>query len=174
MSRATRLLLACVLALALPLKGVAAVLMLSCGTAGPGAEPRGLSAQAHSHHAAGRGQAGEAAQAHAATAWHAAAAASGEPTRAQAANAHHAHHADHTIHAQGHGGVDDERAAVSLELPGAKCSGCAPCCAAAAPAPATVGLPRIAPAAPPAAFDHARYAGIVADVPHRPPRLILA
>ncbi|MBL8346327.1 MAG: hypothetical protein JNN03_12855 [Rubrivivax sp.] len=55
-----------------------------------------------------------------------------------------------------------------------KCSGCAPCCAVAAPAFEPARVPRAELRSCGLSFEDTRFVGVVVDVPHRPPRLILA
>jgi hypothetical protein len=55
-----------------------------------------------------------------------------------------------------------------------KCSGCAPCCAAAAPAFEPARVPRAELGSCSMSFEDTRFVGVVVDIPHRPPRLILA
>lgn len=55
-----------------------------------------------------------------------------------------------------------------------KCSGCAPCCAAAAPAFEPARVPRAEIGSCSLSFEDTRFVGVVVDVPHRPPRLMLA
>lgn len=55
-----------------------------------------------------------------------------------------------------------------------KCSGCAPCCAAAAPAFEPARVPQAHLGSCGLSFEDTRFVGVDVDVPHRPPRLILA
>lgn len=55
-----------------------------------------------------------------------------------------------------------------------KCSGCAPCCAAAAPAFEPARVLRAELSSCSVSFEDMHFVGAVVDVPHRPPRLILA
>lgn len=146
MSGVVRLLLIWFIAAAVPLKGLAAVTMGGCG---PG------------HHSPG--QSGEVGQ--------------------------HVAHVD-SHEASGDLGLDDSVSpteAVDEALQAAsdastghsaqlkmKCSSCAPCCSAAAPALERVGISHAESASTAVAFLEIRFPAVFADVPHRPPRLILA
>ena len=55
-----------------------------------------------------------------------------------------------------------------------KCSSCAPCCSVAAPALERVGISHADSTSTAVAFLETRFPAVFADVPHRPPRLILA
>ena len=55
-----------------------------------------------------------------------------------------------------------------------KCSSCAPCCSVAAPAFARTTMVQAESASTAVAFLEIRFPAVFADVPHRPPRLILA
>jgi hypothetical protein len=55
-----------------------------------------------------------------------------------------------------------------------KCSSCAPCCSVAAPAFARTTMVQAESASSAVAFLEIRFPAVFADVPHRPPRLILA
>ncbi|MCW5631950.1 MAG: hypothetical protein KIT17_01305 [Rubrivivax sp.] len=55
-----------------------------------------------------------------------------------------------------------------------KCNACAPCCAAAAPAFDPAPAPRAELGSCIAALEDACFVGVILDVPHQPPRLILA
>jgi hypothetical protein len=70
--------------------------------------------------------------------------------------------------------ADNEHDAVGPHGPAQKCSACAPCCAAAAPAPAWPQWRHPAAAPVRALFEGTHYTGVVADVPHHPPRQHLA
>lgn len=157
MPRAARVLLIWLVAALVPLKGLAAATLLGCG---PG-------------HAAGWTERG-----------------------AVDIDAGHAGAADHAAHAHGHavaqgaqGDAGEQEPAAVVGEPVAaakkgnstpphglaiKCSSCAPCCAAAAPAPRTLEVSAVAPVTDLVVFRVGRYVGIVPDVPHRPPRPILA
>lgn len=155
MPRAARVLLIWLVAALVPLKGLAAATLLGCG---PG-------------HAAGWTERG-----------------------AVDMHAGHAGAADQTAHAHGHAVAQDAQGAADVQEPAAgagdaaakkgnsslphglaiKCSSCAPCCAAAAPAPRTLEVSAVAPVTDLVVFRVGRYVGIVPDVPHRPPRPILA
>lgn len=134
MTRALRLLLVCLLAMALPFKAVAGLTM-------PGCAP----------------MPGEGAAAHAVHAEHAAAHADEGLDHADGAGAEHHHgHAtgDSHGHAQG------------------KCSNCSPCSLVAGPAPDGPVVPTTLPAHHGTAHPAAALAGVVADVPHEPPRTV--
>lgn len=174
MPRAVRVLLIWLIAAVVPLKGLAAASLIACGPGHAGAVHADPAMHGvGSGHAAINAQVGDAG--HADSAGHAAHA--------------HAHVLDHGVvpQAQGAAGVPatlDALAATDADAsaqdgtasPGlaTKCSSCAPCCAAAAPAPRSLALPSVAPAADMVVVSDARYVGIVCDIPHRPPRLILA
>lgn len=118
-----RLAIVLLVALVLPLKGVAAVTMLACGHAHAAA-----AGEAHDHH---------------------------DP-------AGHDAHAGHVVHDP----------VPSHDAHAVKCSSCAPCCAPAAP-PGTPLLPGVqAPAVAATATLEVFHPGVIADVPHRPPRPI--
>ncbi|MBN9203562.1 MAG: hypothetical protein J0H28_03605 [Methylibium petroleiphilum] len=55
-----------------------------------------------------------------------------------------------------------------------KCSSCAPCCSVAAPALERVSISHADSTSTAVAFLEIRFPAVFADVPHRPPRLILA
>jgi hypothetical protein len=55
-----------------------------------------------------------------------------------------------------------------------KCSSCAPCCSVAAPASERASISQTDSASTAVTFLEIRLPEVVADVPHRPPRLILA
>lgn len=55
-----------------------------------------------------------------------------------------------------------------------KCSSCAPCCSVAAPALERVSISHADSTSTAVAFLETRFPAVFADVPHRPPRLILA
>lgn len=55
-----------------------------------------------------------------------------------------------------------------------KCSSCAPCCSVAAPAFERTSISQADSASTAVAFLEIRFPAVFADVPHRPPRLILA
>ncbi len=55
-----------------------------------------------------------------------------------------------------------------------KCSSCAPCCSVAAPALERMSISHAESASTAVAFLEIRFPAVFADVPHRPPRLILA
>jgi hypothetical protein len=55
-----------------------------------------------------------------------------------------------------------------------KCSSCAPCCSVTAPALERVSISHAESASTAVAFLEIRFPAVFADVPHRPPRLILA
>ena len=87
----------------------------------------------------------------------------------------HAHDTSHALHGAGahalaaHDGMPaDAQADADTELHG--CSACAPCCAAAAPAPDARSLVIAPPSPTLAPHVQALTLDIVADVPHRPPR----
>lgn len=162
--RTLRLLLICLLSLALPFKALAGVAMIGCGPA---------------HHASMT----RAAAPNATVATRAASAPEGRDA--------HAAHGD----AAGvqvwvaHGSVGDGDGALDVaagpdsakpaadhgsKVSTVKCSSCAPCCAAAAPAPDHHRWPAAGPDHRESAFCADRYSGVVTDVPHEPPRQILA
>jgi hypothetical protein len=149
MSRLVRLLLICIIAAAIPLKGLAAVTMISCG---PGHQ-RQVAASAPAHH-------GESASTKASH--HGAA-----ETRATAGSLDASQlvdNEDETSPAAAKG------SASALKM---KCSSCSPCCAAAAPAPEQqTHSPDLQ--ASRFTFNDTGYVGVVTDVPHRPPRTVLA
>jgi hypothetical protein len=145
-----RLTLIWLIAATVPLKGLAAVSMIGCAPV---------------HHAIAGTVAGMVGHAHDHARDH---------DHAQA-NAHEVGHAPQVPYASTEPGAGIESAAADAapsagDLLTAKCSGCSPCCAAAAPAaePPTV-LPT-QPAACGVPFVGAQHAGVVTDVPHRPPR----
>src|SRR5688500_18506978 len=93
---------------------------------------------------------------------------------------HHGHGAHHD-HAARHAPADLKSTAVSVDATAAeagvakvKCGSCAPCCAAAAPAFAAHALPNAAATGTVTSLVADSFAGVVTDVPHRPPRPILA
>jgi hypothetical protein len=146
MSRLVRLLLICIMAAAIPLKGVAAVTMIGCG---PGHQ-RQAAASMQAHHSASVSQK-----------------ASDHGTAESSA-----------LDADESTGIADgaladsskEGSAAAVKM---KCSSCSPCCAAAAPAPdEQTGSPDLQ--ASRFSFSSAGYVGVVTDVPHRPPRTLLA
>lgn len=133
-----RLILIWLIAITVPLKGLAAVSMVGCGPV---------------HEAAAGVAAG------------------------MAGHVHHNVHADgaEPVAESAEPGAGIEPAQVDMSkavghLLKMKCSSCSPCCGAAAPAadPATT-LP-MQPESPGVPFVDAPYAGVVTDVPHRPPR----
>lgn len=159
-----RFLLICLLSLALPFKALAGAAMVGCGPA---------------HHAAVTGAA-------APNATLAAQAADGLGAR----DAHAAHGGAAGAQGQHAGGLVAD---VDVALDGAakpdsakpaidhgakastvKCSSCAACCAAAAPAPDFHRWTAAGPDHRESPFRADRYSGVVTDVPHAPPRLILA
>jgi hypothetical protein len=149
MSRLVRLLLTCIMAVAIPLKGVAAVTMLGCG---PG----------HSRQAAASMQAHHSGSASLKSSHHGMADTSVAPAALDAGEA--ADIAD---------GASPESSKDSAAAVKMKCGGCSPCCAAAAPAPEQqTGPPD--PQASRFTFSSRGYVGVVTDVPHRPPRTFLA
>lgn len=158
--RTLRLLLICVLSLALPFKALAGVAMIGCGPTHHASMLLMAAAKPAVH--------SDAAAAHGAHAMHAEhTMAPGDPTADAAANIDGAASADGAKPAVDHGANAAKAAKV-------KCSSCAPCCAAAAPAPDAHRWPTAEPSHREAAFLGDRYSGVVTDVPHEPPRLILA
>ena len=140
-----RLLLICLLAIALPLKAVASVAMVGCGPVHHGAHSGGEAAAAASSHTHGSHGGSDA------PAGEHAPAPGNEPGGTAHGDKHH-----------------------GSKLSAAKCSSCAPCCAAVAPAPDSRGFAALAPAATALPFATSSYRGVVGDVPHKPPRLFLA
>jgi hypothetical protein len=162
--RLIRFLLVCLLAAAMPLKGMAAVVMLAC------APMHGAAAALHAPpgHLGHTGQAG-----HAGPAGHQASSQQ-SPHAVQADPAAHGHHAVPGHHVQ----VDPADADVAIDAAKLhfdhKCSACAACGAAAA-LPAEP--PRFAPAeAGPEAFRPLPLSAVrfFTDGPDRPPRTLLA
>lgn len=163
MHRPLRLLLVWILAIALPLKGAAAIAMTLCGPAHHG----GGSSRVHGH---------------AAVDGHVARHAPDISHRAAASGAAHA-----ISHAAAPADGDSEYGAPELssnESGGAasdkaadphssKCSACAPCCAAAAPGVEAPGVPQLEVARDSDGFYAGRYAGVVVALPDRPPRSLL-
>jgi hypothetical protein len=149
MNRLARLVLLCLLAVALPLQGYAAGSMRFCATMHP-AQQRSTAADANAAH-------GHAPAAHAAA---------------------HEGAGDHASAAHSHGMADravqaDEPVKNIAAVAGGTCSVCAACSAAALPA---MPLPRLADA-PEDRFDFPRlepYAGTTPGGVERPPRSILA
>jgi hypothetical protein len=149
MSRLVRLLLICIIAAAIPLKGLAAVTMLGCG---PG----------HSRQAAASMQAHHSGSASLKSSHH------GVADTSVASAALDAGEAADIADGASPESSKDSAAAVKM-----KCGGCSPCCAAAAPAPEQqTGPPDLQ--ASRFTFSSAGYVGVVTDVPHRPPRTFLA
>lgn len=149
MSRLVRLLLICIMAAAIPLKGVAALTMIGCG---PGHQ-RQVAASAPAHH-------GESASTKASHVG----AAETEATAGSLNASEPVNSADDTSRAA------SEASASALKM---KCSSCSPCCAAAAPAPdQQTSSPDLQ--ASRFSFNDTGYVGVVTDVPHRPPRTLLA
>jgi hypothetical protein len=145
-SHLTRLLLIWLIATAVPLKGLAAVAMIGCGPSHHDGTRSSLILTAdHSTHGA-------------------------LPSTEQTAVAKHV--AADVVQASD--ADDDASPAPATDVgPKLKCSGCAPCCAAAAPAPGFSKLAHAEPRShPPAARDDP-FSGVATEVPHRPPRLIL-
>lgn len=156
--RILRLSLICLLLLALPFKALAGLAMVGCGPA---------------HHAQMARAAvvnvivdTEAGGAHSMPAGH--------------ADAHSGHSPGAAADAPADGG---DTAAADPSTPAAdhgaqvakvKCSNCAPCCAPAAPAPDSDRWSAAEPSSRAAAVSANHYSGVVTDVPHEPPRLILA
>jgi hypothetical protein len=148
MSRLVRLLLICIIAAAIPLKGLAAVTMISCG---PGHQ-RQVAASTPAHHG----------EAPSTMASHHGAAETATPGSLEASES--VDNEDETSAAASKG------SASALKM---KCSSCSPCCAAAAPAPEQqTHSPD--PQASRFSFNDTGYVGVVTDVPHRPPRTVLA
>ncbi|MBL8339902.1 MAG: hypothetical protein JNL30_00420 [Rubrivivax sp.] len=139
------MLLTVLLVLALPVKGVAAAGFMTCGSLGVGS---------HAMHAA-------------------AAAALGEPGHGTQAAPHQpgAHHGHGMQHSHGmHHAASDSDYGNSAEGSSSSCTQCAPCGVAVAPplamnGPASHGSPSALPAA-----DTPAWAGVVVDLPDRPPR----
>lgn len=94
-------------------------------------------------------------------------AAQADPTAHAAHGAHHGHHAADSDSAGDRGAPASDGTAHGAKL---KCSSCAPCCGATAPASDGVRLPVRPPATGLAATERPPRAGVVEDVPHRPPR----
>jgi hypothetical protein len=149
MSRVVRLLLICIMAVAIPLKGLAAVTMIGCG---PGHQ-RQVAANTPTHHSE---SASTKASHHGAAE---ARATSGSLDASEVVNI-----ADQTSPAAAEG------SASALKM---KCSSCSPCCAAAAPAPEQQARSPDLQATR-FSFSDTGYVGVVTDVPHRPPRTFLA
>jgi hypothetical protein len=150
MSRLVRLLLICIIAAAIPLKGLAAVMMIGCG---PGHQ-RQVAASTPAHH-------GESASTKAS---HVDAAES-QATAGSLDASELVDSADDTSRA-----ASEASSASALKM---KCSSCSPCCAAAAPAPdQQTSSPDLQ--ASRFSFNDTGYVGVVTDVPHRPPRTFLA
>lgn len=87
----------------------------------------------------------------------------------------HAHDASHALHdagahAHAHAAIDGTPADADAGTELHSCSACAPCCAAAAPAPDARSLVIAPPSPTLAPHVQALTLDIVADVPHRPPR----
>ena len=142
MSGVVRLLLIWFIAAAVPLKGLAAVIMGGCGSG---------------HYS----------------------------SREAVATVAHATHGDfHEVrHGLGSGNVGPGNQDVEAGLDPStghsaqlkmKCSSCAPCCSAAAPALERVSISHADSTSTAVAFLEIRFPAVFADVPHRPPRLILA
>ena len=146
MSGVLRLFLICFIAVAVPLKGLAAVTMGGCG---PGHDPPRQST-ALIQHTVNVGFHG----AH-------------EDIRADsyggATQAMDAARQTVSDLSTGH--------AAQLKM---KCSGCAPCCGVAALAPERVGTSQVPSASADLVFLEIYFPAVFADVPHRPPRLTLA
>jgi hypothetical protein len=143
-SSTARLLLTCLLAIALPLKALAAVTLVGCGPVhhGPhGAVQPPAAAAAHDHGSAASSDH------HAGSAGAPATDAADEPDTTEQAGKHH-----------------------GTKMANAKCSSCAPCCAAVAPAPEAQRWRGIEPARDGLPAATVRYRGVVGDVPHKPPR----
>ncbi len=142
------MLLICLLVIALPLKAVAAVTMVGCGPV---------------HHAAGKSvkvQAAAVAHDHGSHA---------------SGSEHHGSSGDHAAESGGKpDGAADSGKHHGAKMANAKCSSCAPCCAAAAPAPELHRFAGIEPAADELPFAATSYRGVIDDVPHKPPRPFLA
>lgn len=138
MRPALRLILVCLLALALPVKAIAGLTMPGC-----------ILAPAHA--AAVHDLTAEPApEAHDDCHGHAADAGPG-PQHDPAGSDGHGHG-----HGHGHGS--------------GKCSSCSPCSLVAGPAPAGPSTPALLPSHPCVSQPSAAPAGVVADVPHEPPR----
>jgi len=150
MSRLVRFLLICIMAAAIPLKGVAAVTMIGCG---PGHQ-RQAAASMQAHHSASVSQK---------VSDHRTAESSVTPAALDA---------DEST-GIADGALADSSKEGSAAAVKMKCSSCSPCCAAAAPAPdEQTGSPDLQ--ASRFSFSSAGYVGVVTDVPHRPPRTLLA
>lgn len=146
MSGVVRLLLIWFIAAAVPLKGLAAVTMGGCG---PG------------HHS---------------------------PRASVAVVPHEAHADSHEVREDIRSGESGSEAEAVNEVPQTapesstgqspqlkmKCSSCAPCCSVAAPALERVSISHADSTSTAVAFLEIRFPAVFADVPHRPPRLILA
>jgi hypothetical protein len=155
--RTLRLLLICLLSLALPFKALAGVAMIGCGPKHHASMVRMADAKPVVH--------AEASAGHGAHAMHASQSPSqGEPMADAAGSEGGAAAPDSTKSATDHG----------AKAAKGKCSSCAPCCAAAAPAPDHHRWPTAEPAHRESPFRADRYSGVITDVPHEPPRLILA
>lgn len=136
------------IALALPIQGVAAATMLHCG-ATPAQQPASAH-EGHSHHHQ-----------------HGSHAYGGASAAAHDEGGHH--HADPSP-------VDDAASAVSHHHAGGKssCSACASCCSAAALPAMPIVLASQTPAEPVFAIPRLPVVVFLTDGPERPPRTILA
>lgn len=152
MLRALRLVLICLMVAAVPLKGLAAALMIGCGP---------------SHHAAQAAALGERMHAVDTRADH-------EHARQTAAHAADAQAVQQTASQGDDTGSLLQRADKDVHAANATCSSCAPCCAAAAPASQPPALPNAPPSsdAPIGAVE--QRSSITAGVPFKPPRFFLA
>jgi hypothetical protein len=143
-----RLVLTCLLAIALPLKATAALTMPGCAPGHPGA---GQSERVHA--AAGAYDRGSTL------------ADGGRRGSLNDLAGHTGHAGDEPGDGQGAGHHHGAKVA------NAKCSSCTPCCAPAAPAPDAPRLVGTETALDARPFAAAAYRGVVADVPHKPPRI---
>lgn len=148
MVRVWRLALIWLMVALLPFKAVAGITMVGCGPQHGAAHAQVVEQQIHvaQHH-------GDENHDHAAEHSHAMHQASAEAEAAAGADRADVHH----------------DGAVKV-----KCGTCAPCCAAAAPGFTAHTLPSAAPNGAVASRVFDTLAGVVSDVPHRPPRLNLA
>lgn len=149
MLNAAKLLLVWIMAVALPLKGLAAVTMAGCGPGHSGPATTSTQAQ-HSESASPK------------SSHHGTIETSVAPAAPDVV--------DSTANADDASPDASKGSAAAVKM---KCSGCSPCCAAAAPAPEQqTGPPDLQ--ASRFTFSSAGYVGVVTDVPHRPPRTVLA
>lgn len=150
MPRALRIVFICILAIALPLKALAAVGVVGCAV-GHGAAHDGVNHAAH--HAV-------------------------DQAVDHASHASHLSHLSHTSHlshdAAGHNQAISDQAPPDGESSGGPCSSCSPCCAPAAPGTIPWAVSGVKPSqSRPVAAAHV-VLRVLPDQPFKPPRFHLA